>query len=75
MSNVIDFHSDVEYKVLFNLPKSKVVHICKTADDDFDIHLEGQHGSAVVRGLGKTGASNRIQKIFPTCEIVDVLKI
>jgi len=75
MSNVLDFHSEVEYKVLFNLPKGKVVHIRKTPNDDFSISLKGQHGSAVIKGLGKTGASSRIKKIFPTCEIVEVQKL
>lgn len=75
MNNVVDFSSDVEYKVLFSLPKGKVVHLRKTPSDDFSIQLEGQHGSAVIKGLGKTGASSRIKKIFPTCEIVEVQKL
>tara|TARA_S200000501_G_scaffold378789_1_gene443669 strand:+ start:1063 stop:1290 length:228 start_codon:yes stop_codon:yes gene_type:complete len=72
MSNVVDFPSEVKYKVLFNLPESKVIQINKEPSDDFDVHLEGRHGSAVVPANGKTGASGRIKKVFPTCEIVEV---
>ena len=72
MGDVLDFPTEVEYQVLFNLPKGKVIHINKESQDDFDVHLNGYHGSAVVPAKGKTGAINRIQKVFPTCEIVEV---
>ncbi len=72
MSNVVDFPSEVKYKVLFNLPKSKVIKINKAPEDDFDVQLEGRHGYAEVLALGKEKASGRIKKVFPTCEIVEV---
>jgi hypothetical protein len=75
MGIVIDFHSDVEYKVLFSLPQDKVLPIRKTCNDDFEILITGSHGSAVIQGLGRTGASGRIKKIFPTCEIVEVQRL
>ena len=75
MGRVIDFYSDVEYKVLFSLPSDKVLPIRKTCEDDFEISITGSYGSAVIQGLGRTGASSRIKKIFPTCEIVEVQKL
>lgn len=75
MGSVVDFYSKIEYKVLFSLPLDKVLPIMKTSDDDFEIQITGSHGSAVIQGLGRTGASSRIKKIFPTCEIVEVQRL
>ena len=75
MNNVINFPKDIEYKVLFSLPKGKVIQVNKEPQDDFEISIEGTHGSAVLLANGKQSASGRIQKIFPSCEIVEVLKI
>ena len=50
----------------------KVLKINKGPNDDFDVTISGGHGEAVVPASGKTGASNKIQKVFPTCEIVEV---
>ena len=51
MSNVVNFPSEIKYKVLFNLPKSKVIKINKEPQDDFDVQLEGRHGYAEVLAL------------------------
>tara|TARA_B100001094_G_scaffold38113_1_gene32431 strand:+ start:277 stop:504 length:228 start_codon:yes stop_codon:yes gene_type:complete len=75
MGTVIDFPTNINYKVLFNLPKGKVLKINKGPDDDFDVSISGGHGEAVVPASGKTGASNKIQKVFPTCEIVEVHRL
>ena len=75
MSNIVDFPTSIEYKVLFNLPEGKVIQINKEPSDDFDVRLEGLHGSAVVNATGKSGASGKIKKVFPTCEIVEVQQI
>jgi len=75
MNNVIDFPKNIDYKVLFNLPTGKVLKINKGPDDDFDVSISGGHGEAVVPASGKTGASNKIQKVFPTCEIVEVHRL
>tara|TARA_Y100000389_G_C17195288_1_gene380890 strand:+ start:265 stop:495 length:231 start_codon:yes stop_codon:yes gene_type:complete len=72
MSNILDFPTGLKYKVLFNLPTGKVLKINKGPDDDFDVTISGGHGEAVVPASGKTGATNKIQKVFPTCEIVEV---
>ena len=75
MGTIIDFPTNINYKVLFNLPKGKVLKINKGPDDDFDVSISGGHGEAVVPASGKTGASNKIQKVFPTCEIVEVHRL
>ena len=72
MNNVISFPKDIEYKVLFSLPQGKVIQVNKEPQDDFEISIEGTHGSAVLLANGKQSASGRIKKIFPTCEIVEV---
>ena len=75
MTNVIDFPTNVKYKVLFNLPQGKVIQISKSPDDDFDVTINGPHGEAVVPARGKDSAGGVIQKCFPTCEIIEVTKV
>ena len=75
MNNVISFPKDIEYKVLFSLPQGKVIQVNKEPEDDFEINIQGTHGSAVLLANGKQGASGRIKKIFPTCEIVEVQRM
>jgi len=75
MSNVIDFPKEIEYKILFNLPKGKVIQLRKGPEDDFDLEISGSHGTAIIKAKGKASASGKVQKIFPSCEIVDVLKL
>ena len=72
MSNVVEFPTNLKYRVLFNLPTGKVLKINKGPEDDFDVTINGGHGEAVVPATGKKGASGKIQKVFPTCEIVEV---
>ena len=72
MSNIVEFPTNLKYKVLFNLPTGKVLKINKGPEDDFDVTINGGHGEAVVPATGKKGASGKIQKVFPTCEIVEV---
>ena len=72
MNNVIKFPKNIKYKVLFNLPQGKIIEISKSPEDDFDVTINGGHGEAVVPATGKKGASGKIQKVFPTCEIVEV---
>ena len=71
MNNVIDFPSNCGFKVLFNLPKDKVIAMRKTAEDDFDIEISDGHGIAYVRATGKVNAAGRIKKVFPNAEIVE----
>ena len=75
MNNVINFPKDIEYKVLFSLPQGKIIQVNKEPQDDFEISIEGTHGSAVLLANGKQSASGRIKKIFPTCEIVEVQRM
>ena len=75
MNNIIDFPKDVKYKVLFNLPRGKVIKISKGAEDDFDVTINGRHGEAVVPARGKENAGGVIQKCFPSSEIVEVTKV
>ena len=72
MSNVVEFPTNVKYKVLFNLPQGKIIQISKGPDDDFDVHISNGHGEAVVPATGRKNASGKIQKCFPSCEIVEV---
>lgn len=75
MTNVVNFPSDCGFKVLFNLPKDKVIAIRKTAEDDFDIEISDGHGIAYVRATGKVNAASRIQKVFPSAEIVETTPV
>ena len=75
MSNVVAFPQEVDWKVLFNLPPDKVIQIRKTPKDNFDVEIDGLHGSAVLKALGRASAVGRIKSIFPTCEIVEVMKL
>lgn len=69
MSNVIPFGT--RYRVLFNLPEEKVVKIHKGPQDDFDLEISGQHGTAWVTATGKLNAANRVKKVFPSAQIVE----
>ena len=40
MTNIIDFPTNVGYKVLFNLPAGKVLTMRKGPEDDFDIEIK-----------------------------------
>ena len=75
MNNIIDFPTDIKYKVLFNLPRGKVIQISKGAEDDFDVTINGGHGEAVVPARGKASAGGVIQKCFPSCEIVEITQV
>ncbi len=75
MNNVIEFPTNIKYKVLFNLPTGKVLKINKSPEDDFDVTISGGHGEALVPATGKESAGGVIQKCFPTCEIVEVTKV
>ena len=72
MNNVVEFPTNLKYKVLFNLPTGKITKINKGPEDDFDVTISGGHGEAVVPATGKKSASGRIQKCLPSCEIVQV---
>ena len=72
MSNVVEFPTNLKYRVLFNLPTGKVLKINKGAEDDFDVTISNGHGEAVnVPATGKKNAGGRIQKCFPAGEIVE----
>ena len=75
MNNVVEFPTNLKYKVLFNLPTGKITKINKGPEDDFDVSISGGHGEALVPANGKKSASNIIQKCFPACEIVEVNKV
>ena len=72
MNNVIDFPKDIDYKVLFNLPKGKVIQLRKSPEDDFSLEISGNHGTAILKASGKSSATDKVQKVFPSCEIVEV---
>ena len=72
MSNIVEFPTNIKYKVLFNLPTGKITKINKGPEDDFDVTISNGHGEAVVPANGKRNASCIIQKCFPACEIVEV---
>lgn len=75
MSNVINFSTNISYKVLFNLPDDKVIEVHKTAQDNFDLEISQGKGVAYIRASGKTNAANRIQKVFPSAEIIEATPI
>jgi len=75
MNNVVDFPTNLKYRVLFNLPSGKITKINKGPQDDFDVSISGGHGEAVVPANGKRSASGIIQKCFPACEIIEVKPI
>ena len=72
MNNIVEFPTNIKYKVLFNLPTGKITKINKGPQDDFDVSISGRHGEALVPAKGKKSASSIIQKCFPACEIVEV---
>ena len=73
MSNVVEFPTNLKYRVLFNLPTGKVLKINKGAEDDYDVTISNGQGEADnVPATGKKNAGGRIQKCFPACEIVEV---
>ncbi len=72
MNNIIDFPTNIEYKVLFNLPKTKVLTMHKGPEDDFEIHIDNGHGTAWLQATGKMNAQERVQKVFPNSKIIEV---
>ena len=72
MTNVINFPTDIEYKVLFNLPTGKVLKMHKGPEDNFEIQIDNGHGIAWLQATGKMNAKDRVQKVFPNSEILEV---
>lgn len=72
MTNIIEFPTDISYKVLFTMPSGKVLKMNKTAQDNFEIEIKNNHGTAWVRANGKTRAAERVQSVFPDSEILEV---
>lgn len=75
MTNVIDFNRKIDYKVIFNLPTDKVIKVHKTAKDNFDIELANGHGVAYISTNGKQTAQQRVQNVFPDCEIIETTEL
>tara|TARA_X000001036_G_scaffold436354_1_gene479335 strand:- start:352 stop:579 length:228 start_codon:yes stop_codon:yes gene_type:complete len=75
MGDILEFPTNIKYRVLFNLPTGKLVKINKGAEDDFDVTISNGHGEAVVPATGKKNASGVIQRCFPSCEIVEVYQL
>jgi hypothetical protein len=75
MNNVINFSTNISYKVLFNLPDDKVIEVHKTAQDNFDLEISQGKGVAYIRASGKKSAANKIQKVFPSAEIIEATPI
>ena len=71
MTYIIDFKQKHNYKVMFNLPVGKVVKINKQPEDNFDIEIHSGHGIAYLQQQGKTRAAERVQRVFPTAEIIE----
>ena len=71
MSNVINFSTNISYKVLFNLPDDKVIQIHKTAQDNFDLEISEGNGVAYINANGKRVAESRLQRVFPSAEIIE----
>lgn len=72
MTNIIDFPTNVGYKVLFNLPAGKVLTMRKGPEDDFDIEIKENHGTAWIKATGKDNAKSRLLKVFPGSEIIEI---
>jgi len=76
MNNVIPFPTkNSSWKVLFNLPKGKVLKINKGPHDDFDLEIQGDTGTALIDAKGRSGAAGRIKCVFPKCEIINVTRL
>jgi len=72
MSNIIDFPTNISYKVLFTMPSGKVLKMHKSSEDDFEIEIKNNQGVAWVRANGKVNAAARVQKVFPDSKIIEV---
>lgn len=75
MTNVIEFDRKTDFKVLFTLPTGKVLQLNKTAEDDFDIEINGGNGVAYISANGKHVAESRLQRVFPSAEIIETTVI
>ena len=69
MSNIIQFRC--EFRVLFNLPDEKVVHIRKSCHDDVEVNIADGHGIAIVKSAGKLNAVTKVKQVFPSAEIIE----
>ncbi len=74
MSNIIDFPTGFEFKVLFELPEDKILHMNKTKSDNCDIEIDGQYGTATVCALTNNRAIDTLLKVFPAAIIIEAVK-
>ena len=44
----------------------------KGPEDDFDIEIKENHGTAWIKATGKDNAKSRLLKVFPGSEIIEV---
>ncbi len=69
LSNIIQF--GCEFRVLFNLPNDKVVHVHKSARNELEVDIKDGHGIAIVKATGKHRAANKVKQVFPSAEIIE----
>jgi len=74
MNNVIDFPPGFEFKVLFELPEDKILHMNKTKSDNCKIEIDGQYGTATVSALTNNRAVDALLKVFPAAIIIEAVK-
>jgi hypothetical protein len=73
--NVIEFKLK-SYKVLFRLPKdNKIIMFRKNKDDNFEILLDGDYGTAHIKTTTKKSAEKKVLKMFPNSIIVQVITL
>ena len=56
----------------FNLHTGKVLKMHKGPEDNFEIQIDNGHGIAWLQATGKMNAKDRVQKVFPNSEILEV---
>jgi|TARA_B110000503_G_scaffold143084_1_gene242488 hypothetical protein len=74
MGQVIDFPVNFAFKVLFELPKNKILRIDKRSSDNCSIAIDGQYGTAEVKAPNKLTAVNLVKRIFPAAKIIETAK-
>jgi hypothetical protein len=74
MSNVINFPSDLKFKVLFELPEDKILRMDKTKAENCKIEIDGQYGTAIVHSINNQRAVKTLLDVFPSAIIIETTK-
>ena len=72
MNNVVEFKLR-KFEVLFMMPMCKIVKFRKTHQDDIELKISGNTGTAYVNATTKHAAERCLYKVLPDSKIISTV--